>query len=118
MYVNFPVTKNGISLHIDNEYIHAATSDNTRRAYRADIEHFESAGGRLPATDKMIERYLLDSANRHNPRTLSRRLIAIRHWHKLKGLSDPTDSPLVTKTMRCVARLRGKPSVSLGIQNR
>lgn len=52
---------------ISNEYIHAATSDNTRRAYRADIEHFESAGGRLPATDKMIERYLLDSAHRHSP---------------------------------------------------
>ncbi len=31
---------------IANEYITAATSDNTRRAYRADIEHFESAGGR------------------------------------------------------------------------
>lgn len=94
---------------IANEYIHAATSNNTRRAYRADIEHFESAGGRLPATDKIIERYLLDSAHRHNPRTLSRRLTAIRQWHKLKGLADPTDSPLVTKTMRGIARLHGKP---------
>lgn len=94
---------------ISNEYIHAATSNNTRRAYRADIEHFERAGGRLPATDKMIERYLLDSACRHNPRTLSRRMTAIRQWHKLKGLSDPTDSPLVTKTMRGIARLHGKP---------
>ncbi len=53
--------------------------------------------------------YLLDSAYRHNPRTLSRRLTAIRQWQKLKGLSDPTDSPLVTKTMRGIARLHGKP---------
>lgn len=35
---------------VSNAYITAATSDNTRKAYRSDIQHFEQWGGRLPAT--------------------------------------------------------------------
>ena len=99
------------NLTMDNEYIHAAISDiNTRRAYRANIEHFKNVErSRLSVTSKMIARYLLDSVHCHNPRTLSRRFTAIRQRHKLKGLPDPTDSPLVTKTMREIARLHGKP---------
>jgi len=34
----------------DSPYIHAATSDNTRIAYQADIQHFLKSGGTLPAT--------------------------------------------------------------------
>jgi site-specific recombinase XerD len=96
---------------MDNEYIHAATSDNTRRAYCADIEHFESMGGQLLATAQMVANYLKECAAKHNPRTLSRRLTAIRQWHKLRGdtIKDPTQSPIVTKTMRGIARLHGKP---------
>jgi site-specific recombinase XerD len=92
-------------LLIDNEYIHAATSDNTRRAYRADVEHFESMGGKLPATAQMVASYLKECADKHNPRTLSRRLTAIRQWHKLRGhtIKDPTQSPIVIKTMRGIA---------------
>lgn len=33
-----------------NAYIQAATSDNTRKAYRQDIQHFIRWGGLLPAT--------------------------------------------------------------------
>ena len=74
------------------------------------IEHFKNVErSRLSVTSKMIARYLLDSVHCHNPRTLSRRFTAIRQRHKLKGLPDPTDSPLVTKTMREIARLHGKP---------
>ena len=73
------------NLTMDNEYIHAAISDiNTRRAYRANIEHFKNVErSRLSVTSKMIARYLLDSVHCHDPRTLSRRLTAIRQWHKL-----------------------------------
>lgn len=96
---------------IDNEYVHAATSDNTRRAYQADVEHFIKMGGELPATPKMVASYLKECAGKINPRTLARRLTAIRQWHKLKGdvVKDPTQDPLVTKTMRGIARLHGKP---------
>lgn len=93
----------------DNHYIHAATSDNTRRAYRADIEHFLASGFSLPATAEMIESYLRKSARDNNPRTLTRRMTAIRQWHKLKGEGDPTDNPLVQKTLRGIKRLHGAP---------
>ncbi len=93
----------------DSTYIHAATSDNTRAAYRADMNHFIEKGGILPASPEAIESYLKQCAPQYNPRTLKRRLSALRQWHKLKGYPDPTDNPAVTKTMRGIARLHGKP---------
>ncbi len=94
---------------IDNEYIHAATSDNTRRAYRADIEHFLKCGYLLPALPESIEEYLKKWATAHNPRTLVRRITALRQWHKLRGVEDPTQDPLVVKTLRGISKLHGKP---------
>lgn len=42
-----------------NEYIRAATRENTRKSYRAAIEHYEDAwGGFLPATADSIASYL------------------------------------------------------------
>ena len=43
-------------------YVRAAVSENTRRAYRSDLEHFLDWGGSLPATDIMVARYLADHA--------------------------------------------------------
>lgn len=95
----------------DNEYLVVATSHNTRRAYRADIAHFEKMGGKLPATSQMVASYLKQCATQYNPRTISRRFTAIRQWHKLQcgSAKDPTQYPLVAKTMRGTARLHGKP---------
>lgn len=90
-------------------YIEAATSDNTRRAYQSDIEHFSNSGHELPATPEMIELYLKDCAHTLNPRTLVRRMTALRQWHRLQNVEDPTKHPLVTKTMKGIARLHGKP---------
>lgn len=43
-----------------DRYLQAATRDNTRRSYRAAIEHFEvSWGGFLPATSDSVARYRL-----------------------------------------------------------
>ena len=43
-----------------DRYLNAATRDNTRRSYRAAIEHFEvSWGGFLPATSDSVARYLV-----------------------------------------------------------
>ena len=61
-------------------YIKQATSDNTRRSYQSDIKHFTEWGGKLPATAKMIEVYLLEFAPTLNPRTLKRRMISLRQW--------------------------------------
>jgi len=92
-----------------NSYIHVATSDHTRQAYQSDVAHFEKLGGHLPATPETIEAYLNHCAKIFNPRTLRRRLIAIRQWHKLRELQDPTSHPGVMKTMRGIERIHGKP---------
>lgn len=94
---------------ISTHYIEAATSDNTRLAYQSDIQDFQKKGGVLPATPQEVETYLRQCAAEYNPRTLTRRMTALRQWHKLKGHPDPTESPLVMKTLRGIARLHGKP---------
>jgi len=93
----------------DSPYIHAATSDNTRLAYQSDIQHFLQSGGTLPATPEDLERYLKDSAPQYNARTLTRRMTALRQWHRLQGVKDPTQDPRVKKTLRGIARLHGQP---------
>ncbi len=90
-------------------YIHAATSDNTRIAYHADIQDFLKKGGVLPATPESIEAYLKHCASAYNPRTLIRRMTALRQWHKLKDHEDPTQSSRVKKTLRGIARVHGRP---------
>lgn len=94
---------------VNNPYIKAATSNNTRIAYQNDIRHFESWGGKLPASVESISRYLQDFAKTLNSRTLSRRLTALKHWHTYQGFSDPTQHPAIVKTMSGITRIHGKP---------
>ncbi len=98
-----------ITTWVANPYLTAATSDNTRKAYRSDIKHYEEAGGLLPATPEQIIQYLQIFAEKLNTRTLSRRLIALKHWHHYQGFPDPTSHPIVTKTMIGITRVHGKP---------
>jgi integrase len=94
---------------LSNRYQIAATSDNTRRAYQADIRHFENWGGQLPATTESVLRYLHAFAETLNPRTLSRHITAIKQWHRYQRLQDPTEAPIVGKTLAGIGRLHGKP---------
>jgi site-specific recombinase XerD len=94
---------------LTNQYIHAATSDNTRKAYRSDIQHFITWGGLLPTTTEMVIQYLHYHATSLNPRTLARRLISIRQWHTLQGYTDPTVNHLVSKTLKGIKRTHGNP---------
>ena len=75
-------------------YLQAATSDNTRKAYRSAIRQFEKWGGRLPSDRDTIIRYLLARAELLNPRTLDLHLTAISQWHHYQGLGDPVRDPL------------------------
>jgi integrase len=102
-----PPSNNTVPL--SNRYQIAATSDNTRRAYQADIRHFENWGGQLPATTEAVLRYLHAFAETLNPRTLSRRITAIKQWHRYQRLADPTEAPIVSKTLIGITRLHGKP---------
>ena len=45
-----------------NRYIHMATTDNTRRTYRAAIRSFERWGGRLPTQPATLAAYAATSA--------------------------------------------------------
>lgn len=92
-----------------NPYIPLATSGNTRKAYRSDVRHYESWGGKLPATPEMIATYLHHFASQLNPRTLARRLIALRHWHTYQEFTDPTSHPAIQKTLAGITRSHGQP---------
>jgi integrase len=94
---------------LSTRYQIAATSDNTRRAYQSDIRHFENWGGQLPATTECILRYLHEFAETLNPRTLSRHITALKQWHRYQNFPDPTQMPIVSKTLTGISRVHGKP---------
>jgi site-specific recombinase XerD len=96
-------------LGLFNPYIHLATSNNTRKAYQSDILHYQTWGGKLPATSEMVANYLHFYADKLNPRTLARRLIAIKYWHTYQNFVNPTAHPAIKKTMTGILRTHGKP---------
>ena len=103
-----------------NPYLHAATSDNTRSAYRNDIKHFVAWGGLLPTSADNVIAYLQTYASTLNPRTLVRRLTAIKHWHTYQGFFDPTSNPNVRKTLTGIMHVHGTPkekAATLTIEN-
>lgn len=102
-------TITGPDCKFSNDYIKAATSSNTRTAYSSDIRHFRYAGGLLPATEKCIIAYLQKNAATLNPRTLSRRLTALKQWHLCQGFPDPTSHPMVRKTLAGIMNVHGVP---------
>lgn len=93
----------------DKNYIQAATSDNTRKAYRSDIRHFIKWGGKLPCAADEVICYLHAFADHLNFRTLSRRVTAIKNWHIYQDHADPTANPLVKKTLTGIKNTHGQP---------
>ena len=89
-----------------DRYLQAATRDNTRRSYRAAIEHFEvSWGGFLPATSDSVARYLVAYAGELSINTLKLRLSALAQWHNSQGFADPTKAPVVRKVFKGIRAL-------------
>ncbi|HLB57322.1 MAG TPA: site-specific integrase [Gammaproteobacteria bacterium] len=93
----------------ESAYVEAASSDNTRRAYQSDIRDFLTWGGVLPATVEHVVHYLQTRARHTNPRTLIRRVTALRQWHRFQKSPDPTQDDLVKKTLKGITRLHGRP---------
>lgn len=117
-----PGTNNAESLVLDHHnalslasqqqvaaFLEAATSDNTRRAYRSAIRHFLHWGGLLPTDEVGLIRYMTEHAGKLNPRTLSLRLTALSQWHKHQGFSDPCSHPSVRKILTGITRVHAKP---------
>ncbi len=90
-------------------YWQMATSQNTRKAYQADIRRLIRHGAVLPMTTESVVHYLSSQAGTINPRSLKRQLVAIKNWHTYQGFADPTAHPLVKKTLLGIARAHGKP---------
>lgn len=92
-----------------NHYLQAATSNNTRKAYRQDLQHFMQWGGILPSSAEQIILYLQAFAGTLNPRTLVRRITALKNWHTYQGFKDPTTYPLIRKTLSGILNVHGRP---------
>jgi integrase len=89
-----------------DQYIHAATRDNTRRSYQATVKHFEVTwGGFLPATADSVARYLADHADTLSANTLQLRLSGLAQWHIDQGFPDPTKAPVVKKVLKGIREL-------------
>ncbi len=90
-------------------YLTAALSKNTLRCYRNDLKQFFAWGGTIPASPEMVATYIARHADKHSPTTLSRRLVAIRWAHEVKGLLSPTHSQFVKATIQGIRRKKGRP---------
>ena len=91
------------------EYVLSSISENTKRAYRSDLRQFSDWGGTIPASDRLVARYLVDHATKYSIATLARRLVAIGEAHKFEGFLSPVSSQLVKLTFSGIRRKHGKP---------
>ncbi|PYD94655.1 hypothetical protein DNF23_01870 [Pseudomonas syringae pv. pisi] len=102
-------------------YLTAGTRENTRKSYRAAIEHFEVTwGGFLPATGEGIVRYLAEYADSLALSTLRQRLAALAQWHLSQGFPDPTKTPHVRqmlKGIRVVHPVKQKQATPLQLRH-
>ena len=89
------------------DYIRASLSENSRRAYRADLEQFLAWGGMVPASPEVVARYLAAHAGHHAVATLSRRLVSIGKAHTTQGHPSPVATDLVRATLRGIRHTFG-----------
>jgi len=103
------------------QYLTAGTRENTRKSYRAAIEHFEVTwGGFLPATGEGIVLYLAEYADSLALSTLRQRLAALAQWHLSQGFPDPTKTPHVRqmlKGIRVVHPVKQKQATPLQLRH-
>jgi len=93
--------------HTVAQYVAAARSAATRRAYAQDIAHFKSAGFCIPCTGRHVARYLAKFAPTLAVATLRRRLAAISHAHTAINRDSPVASEIVKTVMRGIRRSKG-----------
>ena len=89
------------------QYLLAALSSNTQKAYHHDVEHFMQWGGQIPATPKKVAQYLAYYARSLSVATLTRRVTAIHQAHQHQGYPSPTKAALVKETLQGIRRMHG-----------
>lgn len=90
-----------------SQYVHAAIADNTRRAYRQDLQDFARWGGAVPCSPDTLAAYIAERACTLSAVTLARRVVGIGRAHVSQGLPDPGKSDLVRTLLRGVRRTHG-----------
>lgn len=104
LFTQNSVTSENETVHA---YLNAALSDNTWRAYRNDLKHFQAWGGSLPATPEQIARYLAHYAQIHTVATLTRRLASLSKIHNAQRWTNPVSSALVRTTFQGIRNQHG-----------
>lgn len=95
-------------------FVAAADAANTRRAYRADWDHFTAWCARtaftaLPAVPATIAAYLAAHAESLAAATLARRVTAIDRVHRAAGQPLDTRDALIRDALRGIRRENGAP---------
>lgn len=93
-------------------YAREALAPETRRAYAADWAHFsewcrDAGCASLPAEPGAVAAYLAALAGTYSRSALERRLAAIGHAHRLRGLAWSAGHPLIRTTLRGIHRRHG-----------
>lgn len=89
------------------QFVHASISDNTRKSYQSDLNHFLQFGGEIPCTPEFVAQYLANNAETLSAYTLARRLVAISRAHTSQGLPSPASADIVKATLRGIRRTYG-----------
>src|SRR5258708_8420933 len=86
------------------KYLIASYAPSTKRAYQDDVTHFRQWGGKIPATDVQVAKYLAAHAGKLAYATLQRRLAGVHREHLARGLRPPPSTELVPATIEGTAR--------------
>lgn len=94
------------------EYVKAALSDSTLKAYRTAWNEFISwceqhEQNPLPASPQTVASYLATIAQTQKASTIQKKLTAISQAHQAANVENPTESKLVRVEMRGIRRLKG-----------
>lgn len=108
-----PLQEDASAVSSVRHYLNHALAGNTQKAYKADLKHYHSWGGTIPASPEMIARYLSAHPEILSIATLQRRLVAIGKIHVMQDYPDPTKNDLVKMTMRGIRRVHGKPQAQV-----
>jgi site-specific recombinase XerD len=117
-----PVTATGTdivpspSLDQVREFIRASKAENTLRGYQSDWNDFcqwceDRRVAPLPALPETVAAYIADCAGRLKVGSIQRRLNALAEAHKAVGVESPTQSAMVTNTMKGIRRTKGTTPV-------
>lgn len=89
------------------DLVEASISESTRRAYRADLDHFLVWGGTVPASPALVASYLASHADGLAVATLVRRTATLSKVHEARGFPNPCRAEIVRATLRGIRRIRG-----------